>query len=133
MSDRNLESLRLGWEAFNRGDVQAIRALVTDDVEWGTTGAFPGLDVVNRGMAGIERVSEDLRSAWESFDVSIEEVLVEKDDIIVTRERFRGRGLGSGAEVEMPIYAVYWFRDGKLARRRSFMEQADAVEAAREG
>jgi ketosteroid isomerase-like protein len=43
MSRETLANLRRGYEALNRGDASAAMDLATPDVEWGTTGTFPGL------------------------------------------------------------------------------------------
>jgi hypothetical protein len=48
MSKETLAILRRGYEAFNRGDTSMILELAgelaTPDVEWGATGAFPGVE-----------------------------------------------------------------------------------------
>jgi SnoaL-like protein len=39
-AEQNIETARQMYDAFGRGDVQAILALVTDDVDWSTDAAF---------------------------------------------------------------------------------------------
>ena len=58
-----------------------------------------------------------VRSAWGWFEVTIDEVLREADDLLVVGERLRGRGRESGAEVDMCVYSVYWFEDDRIATR----------------
>jgi hypothetical protein len=41
-----------------------------------------------------------VRSAWESFEVSIAEVVGEAGDVLVIEERLQRRGRGSGAALE---------------------------------
>jgi hypothetical protein len=50
MSEETVANLRRGYEAFNRGDASAAMGLATPDVEWGTTGTFPGLVGVYQGF-----------------------------------------------------------------------------------
>jgi hypothetical protein len=38
--------LRIGHEGFNRGDLTEAREIVTEDIEWRTTGSFPGIEGV---------------------------------------------------------------------------------------
>ena len=40
-TEQNIETARQMYEAFGRGDVQAILDLVTDDVDWSTDAAIP--------------------------------------------------------------------------------------------
>lgn len=50
---------------------------------------------------------EALRAEWREFEVSIADVLTERDDAVLVVERLWGRGRDSGAEVEMRTYAIY--------------------------
>ena len=106
-------------------------SVVTDDVEWGTSGAFPGVEDVYRGSEGIKDWIDVILSAWESFEVSTAEVLHDADDVVVVVERLFGRGRGSGAEAEMSMCTAYWFEEGRITRRRVFGTREEAIEAAR--
>jgi ketosteroid isomerase-like protein len=71
-----------------------------------------------------------IRSVWEEIEVSLGEVLHDEGDLLVVTELVRGRGRSSGAEVEMRIFAMYRFEDGKIRSRQAFTERTDALEAA---
>jgi ketosteroid isomerase-like protein len=130
MSRENLEKLRRGQEGFSRGDLSAAKQVVAEDVDWGTTGTFPGIKAAYRGWEGMERWMEAVRSAWAWFEVSLGEVVRDTGDVLVVVERLRGQGRESGAEVEMKAFSVYWFEHGKIIRRRAFTEKAEALKAA---
>jgi len=134
MSKETLATLRRGYEAFNRGDTAVILELVrevgTPDMEWGAIGAFPGVEGMYRGPEAIQEWMDVIRSAWEEFEVSLDEVLHDGDDVVVVAELLRGRGRGSGVEVEMRIFSTYWFEERKLRRRAAFTERKEALEAA---
>jgi ketosteroid isomerase-like protein len=134
MSEETLATLRRGHQAFNRGDPSALRELAreiaTADVEWGATGAFPGVEGIYRGPEAMSEWMEVIRSVWDEFEVSLDEVLHDGDDVVVVAELLRGRGRGSGVEVEMRIFSAYWFEEGKFQRRAAFAERKKALEAA---
>jgi ketosteroid isomerase-like protein len=127
---QNLETLRRGHEAFNRGDFSVVREIVTDDVRWGTTGTFAGLDPLYVGAEAFVEWGQDVRSVWESFEVAVEDVLHEEGDKLLVAERLSGRGRQSGAEVDMRAFSVYEFSGGRIAARRAFTEERAAREAA---
>jgi ketosteroid isomerase-like protein len=134
MSEEALATLRRGYEVFNSGDRSAIlelaREVGTPDMEWGATGAFPGVEGMYRGPEAMQEWMDVIRSAWEEFEVTLAEVLHDGEDVVVVAERLRGRGRGSGVEVEMQIFSTYWFEEGKIRRRAAFTERTDALEAA---
>jgi ketosteroid isomerase-like protein len=130
MADEHLKTMREAHASFNRGDARWAESLAVDDVIWGTTAAFPGMDPVYRGAAGVAEWMRVVLSAWEEFKVSLDEVLGETDDALAIVERIWGRGRGSGAEGEMNVYAVYRFTgDGKVAERQAFTTREEALAA----
>ncbi|HEY6638158.1 MAG TPA: nuclear transport factor 2 family protein [Solirubrobacterales bacterium] len=134
MSEENLANLRRGYEAFTRGDPSVLlglaREIATPDIQWGATGTFPGVEGRYQGPEAMQEWMEAIRSAWEEFEVTLDEVLHDGGDVIVVTERLRGRGRGSGAEVEMRIFSAYWFEGGKIRRRDAFTEREEALGAA---
>ncbi len=130
MSEETIASIRRAHEAFNRGDASSAIDLATPDVEWATTGAFPGVEGVYRGPAAIQGWIDVIRSAWEEFEVTLDEVLHDEGNVLVVSELLHGRGRSSGAEVKMRVFTVYRFEDGKVRRRASFTERNAALEAA---
>jgi ketosteroid isomerase-like protein len=131
MSRELLEKVQLGHKAFNRGDLAEARSNLTEDVEWSTTGTWPGLEGTYRGPDALDQWMETLRSEWETFTVSLDEVISDAGDVVVVVERLSGRGRESGIEVEMSLFSVYWSREGKIAKRRSFRTPEEALDAAR--
>jgi ketosteroid isomerase-like protein len=126
----HLETLREGHASFNRGDTSWAQEQVAEDVVWGTTGAFPGMEKVYRGPDGVEEWVRTVREEWESFRVSMDEVLAETSDLLAVVERIWGKGRGSGAEGEMKVYTVYRFNeDGKISRRQSYTTREEAAAA----
>jgi ketosteroid isomerase-like protein len=132
MPREHLDALRRGYEAFNRGDITAATELFAEDVDWGTTGNWPGMEAAYRGSEGVDEWTEAVRGEWERFEATLEEVLHDEDDALVVVERLKGRGRESGVETEMRVYATYWFNEqGKLTKRRSFTSADEAIAALR--
>lgn len=94
MREGNSEKLRRGVEGFNRGDLGPVRGIPADDVDWGAFGAFPGLEDAYQGPDAFDRWMNDVCSAWDVFEVSIEEVLRDEDELVVQSEHLWGRGRG---------------------------------------
>jgi ketosteroid isomerase-like protein len=129
MSDENVEVVRKGLDAYNRRDADAFVALCSPDVEYETH-----LGEIYRGRGEVRRHFEYFEQTaletWESFHVEVEEITEASDDRIVVGTLVTARGKASGVPVELRTWAVVWFADGKVTRRRPFRHRADALEAA---
>src|SRR5918996_5917351 len=101
MSKELIEKILIGHEGFNRGDFSEAKASLADDVEWGTTGAWPGLDRVYHGPDALDEWMEVLHSEWETFGVSLDEVIRDDGDVVVLAERLAGGGRGGGKQGEV--------------------------------
>jgi ketosteroid isomerase-like protein len=62
--------------------------------------------------------------------VEIEEISEAGEDRLLVVSRVTGRGKGSGVKVEQRNGQVWTFVDGKIARIDSYMNRAEALEAA---
>jgi len=132
MPREHQDALRRGHEAFNRNDLDLARDVFAEDLDWGTTGLWPGMETRYRGHEGLDKWTQVVRGEWERFEVSLDEVLRHHDDALAVGERLRGRGRKSGVETEMRVYATYWFdEDGKVVKRRAFTSAGDALAALR--
>jgi ketosteroid isomerase-like protein len=129
MPRNKIEVLRRALDAFARGDSSALTELATDDVEWGTTGGFAGIRPLYRGAAALDEWVRDIREAWAAFDVSVDEVLFETDEVAVVVERLTASGRGSGAPVDMRVFSAFWFRNGRICKRIARLERSEALEA----
>jgi uncharacterized protein len=131
MSQENVESARMAYEAWNRRELQSVLDLFHPDVVWEENlQVFPGMDRIYRGHEGFLKWDRDAFSeVWESIAVEPLEFIDAGDHVVVLTRLF-GRGVGSGVNVDMATCNVLTFRDGKVARRRLYADRADALEAA---
>ena len=72
----NIQTIKSVYEAFGRGDVEAILATVTDDVDWATESTSDGAPWygVRTGTAGVASFFEDFGKTMEvdSFTIFTE-------------------------------------------------------------
>ena len=125
MSQSDIETLRLGYEAASRGDWDGLLRGMHPDIEWKTIrtgGPYRGHDEVRRFL-------EDQREAFEEVATEPEEVF-EHGDRIVVFLRIRARPRGSDAMVENRVGHCWTMRDGKAARCETFPRREDALKAA---
>lgn len=65
MSEENVEVVRQGYAAWNKGNMDAMLALLDPDVEFMTSGTFLGLDPVYYGHDGFRKFWSDFPGIWE--------------------------------------------------------------------
>jgi uncharacterized protein len=125
MSDADLEALRGGYEAWNRGDLGAVLALVDPDIDWQPGDEAPESGG-GRGRAGFEQF---IASWTESFeDLQIEPLeFIEIGDHVVTVVHQKGRGRGSGVELEIDTVHVWTIRDGTAVAWTAYRNRDDAI------
>jgi ketosteroid isomerase-like protein len=116
-------------DAFGRGDLDLIAALVTPDFEWlpAISGAFGAGSY--RGREGFERWFVDLRDTFGEIRPLAEEVRDLGDSVLMLGQ-IAGQGKGSGVAVDAPLGWVVDFRDEKISRVRAYLDHHDALRAA---
>lgn len=126
MSEERVEGLRRGYEAFNRGDFDAVLEIIHPEFEFQRAGGQSALRGVDAFRAWMEpEVLEDVRIEPVEFRSSGNKVLV--------RQKNWARGAGSGIELEDESWAVWTLNeDGLAIHVRAFRPQdrTRAFEAA---
>ena len=126
MSQENVEIVRRGIEAWNAGDMDALRELQDPDVvqrppkDWPEPGPFVGLEASMRQF-------EQLRDTWDSDTVEFITPFIDIADHVVVR--YLWRGMGEGPESNMELTALYTLRKGKIIYQEFFWDHAEALEA----
>jgi uncharacterized protein len=128
MSQADIETLRVGYEAFNQGDWDTPTRFVHPEFELQTADRVvnPG---TYRGLDETRRFFEDLFEPFEEVTVEPEEFF-ESGDQIVVFVAARLKPAGSTAEVENRIGHLWTMRDGKVVRLQVFPRREEALEAA---
>jgi ketosteroid isomerase-like protein len=87
-------------------------------------------DKTYEGPAGVLEWTRDIFDAFDhTARFQIEEVLADGPDFVVTMNRVAGTGARSGAPLVFRWAAVFWVRDGKLARVVGYLRRREALRA----
>jgi hypothetical protein len=128
MSQENVETVRRGYEAFNRGDIDGVVGLLAPDFEYVASGLVPGVGGVYRGAAGLRGFAETFWAEFDDPHIEIHE-LIDAGDQVVASTTMRGHGKQSGAETSWSVCQVWAVRDGSAVRGQGFPSRNDALEA----
>jgi ketosteroid isomerase-like protein len=128
MSQENVEIVRDGYEAFARGDVDAVLRGLDPAIEVDPPPEFPG-EGSYHGHAGFLAYAQAWLETWEEYRL-VPEDLIDAGDRVIAVNRAIGRGKGSGIEVETQMAHVWTLREGKAVRLEIFRMSAEALEGA---
>ena len=117
MSEESVAIARRAYEAFNRGDQQAMVADLAPNFEYATTGAILGMTGVYRGVEGILGFLDWMRSEFERPRIEVNE-LVDAGDQVVAAVTLRGRGKQSGVEASWDVWHVWTIQHGRSCTGR---------------
>jgi uncharacterized protein len=129
MSEENVEVVRRMHDAYGRGDFQIAISCFDPEVELSTPPRQPGAGIY-RGHEGVRRATAIWVGTWDDFSTQMEE-LTDLGEQVLARICERGRGKGSGVEVERQLFQLFTLRGGKIVRLRMFMDRDEALKAAR--
>ena len=120
----NLIAVRRSYEAFARGDMDAVVADMADDIVWEQAqglphgGIYTGLESVRRA------VFDPLESEWwEEFAAEPAEFLDAGEHVLVLG-RYRGRAKVTGRRLDVPFAHLWTFRGDEAVRFRQFLDTA---------
>jgi ketosteroid isomerase-like protein len=134
-----LEAVRVGEEegltpedarGLRRMAIEAaLREVADPDVECVMVGPDPRFAIEARGIEGFLESWRDWLSPFEHWRLELDDV-IESGDRVVTLIRQFGTPKGSTAEVENAGAAVWFIRDGRLARVEFHLDREVALRSA---
>jgi ketosteroid isomerase-like protein len=131
MTQENVEIVRRFAEALNRGDREAVGALLHPEVEWHTLGGpLIGTEAIYGRDEALRFMFERIPDALEDFRAIMEEVSELPGGQVLGVARYEGRGVASGAEVKMNAAAIYRFESSMIVFFQDFPHRDKALEAA---
>ena len=127
MTEDTLELVRAGYAAWSRGDLEGLLETMGEEIEFHTSGVFPGLDPVYRGHEGMRKFWDDFREPWQSLAIAIDHFR-EQGDRIVALYNFEAVGR-DGLSVHREAANVLTVRDALAVRIDAHGSWRAALEA----
>jgi len=132
MSEReNVSVVQSVFEAFGRGDVEALLKLLTDDVRWMVSGP------TEVPYMGDRRGREQVKEFFIALGSNVEFERFEPQEFVAQSERVvvlgseRGRVRCTGKDFDNDWAMVFTVRDGRVAQFRSYENTAAVADAFR--
>lgn len=128
MSEDNIAFVRSLYEAFGRGDVDAVLAGFDENIEWNEAEGMPYGGQYHGPQAVAENIFAKVTDDFDDFAVTPEEFYAD-GDAVITVVRYTGTGKETGKELNLQAAHAWNLRDGKVVRFRLFGD-ATVVNAA---
>ena len=120
----NVDTLRQGYEAYGRGDLEAAMEPWHDDIVWENPNAQqlprPG---VHEGKDAVRELLQEFPSYWDELSVSPDE-FVEDGDTVVALGHVEAKAKETGRDIKYPFVHVWRFRDDKVERMQNLFDTA---------
>ena len=124
MAEANVEALRRGYEALNRGDLSVVLDLIDRDIEWHEPEPSPDAGT-HTGRDSFERFLCGWMDSFDRFKVKPEQVF-ERDDKLIAIVHQSGRGRASGVQVDARLAHVWTVKNGRAIRWEAVAHVGDA-------
>lgn len=119
MSEQNVEIVR----RFLAAEMDEALALADPGIVWNPIEESPA-----QGHEAVRASSVRWKDEWDDYEL-VPEDFADMGDCVLATVRLRGRGRGSGIEVDARFFDLYTLRDGKIIRMDQFAEESEALEA----
>jgi hypothetical protein len=127
MSQKNVELVRRGYEAFDRGDIQTVLSFMDSEIEARFEPSMPDWQPYF-GRDGFMSFLQAWLEPWETYRIEIDELIDVGDRVLAVCREF-GRRKDTGFEVEQGAHFVWTVSDGKAVRLDGFIHRSEALKA----
>ncbi len=127
-SDAPADVVRRQYLASARGDLEALRATLADDVEWTETAGFP-LGGTYRTPEGVtSNVMERLAAGWDDW-VAHDDTYVTEGENVVVLARYTATNRATGRPISVRVAHHFVVRSGRIVRFEQFVDSATVRDA----
>ncbi|MEK6302820.1 MAG: nuclear transport factor 2 family protein [Acidobacteriota bacterium] len=125
MAQDNVNIVRSMYDAFARGDVPSVLAVLDPQIEWLEAENFIYADrnPYIGPNAVLEGVFMRLATEWEGFSVSPQEIL-DAGETVVARGHYSGTYKKTGKQVRAQLAHFFTMRDGKVIKFQQYTDTA---------
>jgi ketosteroid isomerase-like protein len=127
----NVQAVKAAYDAFLRGDIDAILAMLDENVEWqavkGTEGVAPHAGV-RRGPGAVKEFFAQVAATIQFSRFEPKEYIAQGDQVAVVGE-YSARIATTGRSVTSDWVMVFTFRNGRMVRFREWTDSAQLVRA----
>jgi ketosteroid isomerase-like protein len=124
MSRENVERVKAGFAAHNRGDIDAMVELYDPEAVFETL-----LLGTHHGNQALRLIYEENQKTLSGYDVVPVEVIDAGDKVVAVAQAV-GSGPASEIAVNEPFAFVFTLKDGLVVREQAFRNREEALEAA---
>jgi ketosteroid isomerase-like protein len=124
MSQENVEKVKAGFAAHNRGDVDALVDVYDPDAVFETL-----LLRTHHGNEAIRLIYEENQKTMSGYDVVPVELIVAGDKVVAVVQAV-GAGAASQIAVDEGFALVFTFKGERVIREQAFRNRQEALEAA---
>jgi len=126
MSEENLELIRAGFAAHNRGDLDALVEVYDPDAVFETL-----LLGTHHGNEAIRLIYEENQKTLSGYDVVPVELIDSGDQVVAVAEV---KGVGPVSQIAMEdrdrFAFLFTIKNGRVVREQAFRNREEALEAA---
>ena len=119
----NVDTLRAGYDALAKGEIQKVLELFDPKIEWHEAehvtywpgGPFVGPQAIVDGV--LARIPQD----FDDFTIDVRRMLACGDTVLV-EARYRATAKATGKRLDAQVAHVWDFRDGKIVRWQQYTD-----------
>jgi hypothetical protein len=119
----NVDTARSAYEAFGRGDIEALGEMLSENGTWLTSDELP-LGGETQGRDAILGNFAQIPKYWSTFSVEPEEFIDAGEWVVVRGTQRAGNDSG---DFEAPFAHLMKFENGKIVRGEFYADSAKAA------
>ena len=129
MSPSSVEIVKRSYDAFARGDMDAVLGDMDQEIEWHQAQGLPHGGLYH-GLAEVRaNIFDPLDDEWwNDFTADPDEFLDAGDEVVVIG-RYRAVGKQTGKQLDVPFVHIWTMRGVKAIRFRQYLDTAGWVAA----
>jgi uncharacterized protein len=118
MSTDNAERLQNTYEAFGRGDIPAVLAVLDENIAWSAPDVLPHAIPVS-GRDDVAKFFQNIGETWDGFELEIDDVVASGDRVCMIGH---AGGTLDGSRADYRFVHAWTVRDGICVRFDEYVD-----------